>query len=709
MQPSFAKGEISPLLFARVDLASYAIGAAALRNMIVLPQGGVTRRPGFERLGDAGRTAGNDCPVRLLPFVYNREDAMVVELTDKRARIWQPSTGSVLEDIASPYLQSELETLKFAQSGNLLFLAHRSHPVRILRRNALSSWTLEEMDFRNGPWMPENGAESAVMHVTVYNYLAGLYTAHSSESYFDGGMVGTLLELNYTVPRKDIEGESLEEPGVLVSSAVEVGNQWHLQTFDAWRGSIEVEKSFDAGESWISEFTYERDDPGAQGQLDISRAEDESNVLYRIRAAHVAGSPKIRFLFTVFGFTKTNVFRITACVSPTAARGKWQKSPDEVATFAILNNHTSDWKIGAWGGVNGYPGAIAFYQERLALAGSRGQPQTIWMSRTGDFADFGISDPLQDDDAINVTLSASDMDGIQALVALDDLLLFTASDEWRLTGAGDNGAITPVAIVAHRQGSNIGCAHIQPLAVAGGIVFVQAHRTEVHALGYDLSSDGYVGSDVSLFSNHLFEWLEAKGGAISGRRIRKMAFQKVPDKLLWFALDDGTAVSCTFQAEQSMYAWARHDTNGRFGDFVTVPREGYDELWAAVRRNNVWGVERMAPRAPERRFDDDGSRYESCVRTLRLNLDGGGGGLLSAKKLLARCRIYTIRSERANLSPANDRNYAVGIAWDYSPVMAETDVQLDNGFRPDAGIEIWVDDGSPLTITGISPSVTPGG
>ena len=63
MQPSFAKGEISPLLHARVDLAMYHIGLARLKNMIVLPQGGITRRPGFVHMGPAMDSEASECPV----------------------------------------------------------------------------------------------------------------------------------------------------------------------------------------------------------------------------------------------------------------------------------------------------------------------------------------------------------------------------------------------------------------------------------------------------------------------------------------------------------------------------------------------------------------------------------------------------------------------------------------------------------------------
>ena len=45
-QSNFTGGELSPRLFGWIDLERYGNGAAALENVIVLPHGGVYRRPG---------------------------------------------------------------------------------------------------------------------------------------------------------------------------------------------------------------------------------------------------------------------------------------------------------------------------------------------------------------------------------------------------------------------------------------------------------------------------------------------------------------------------------------------------------------------------------------------------------------------------------------------------------------------------------------
>ena len=49
-QTSFASGELSPLLLGRTDLDQYYKGAQTAENVVIVPQGGVKRRPGLEHI-----------------------------------------------------------------------------------------------------------------------------------------------------------------------------------------------------------------------------------------------------------------------------------------------------------------------------------------------------------------------------------------------------------------------------------------------------------------------------------------------------------------------------------------------------------------------------------------------------------------------------------------------------------------------------------
>ena len=67
LKASFAAGELSDELLGRADLRAYENGARRLRNVFILPTGGVRRRPG---LAHVATISG---PGRLASFEFNTE------------------------------------------------------------------------------------------------------------------------------------------------------------------------------------------------------------------------------------------------------------------------------------------------------------------------------------------------------------------------------------------------------------------------------------------------------------------------------------------------------------------------------------------------------------------------------------------------------------------------------------------------------------
>ena len=72
---NFQAGELSPRLEGRIDLQKYSAGAQTLQNMLVFPQGGITRRPGTYYAGSS-KSGGK---VRLINFEFSDEQAYVLE------------------------------------------------------------------------------------------------------------------------------------------------------------------------------------------------------------------------------------------------------------------------------------------------------------------------------------------------------------------------------------------------------------------------------------------------------------------------------------------------------------------------------------------------------------------------------------------------------------------------------------------------------
>ncbi len=95
--PSFAKGELSPALYGRVDTAAYRIGLATARNALIHTYGGVSRRMGSRYLGPV---ADHTYAPRLVEFEFKTSDSYVLEFGDFYMRVIR-NDGHVTEaDVA---------------------------------------------------------------------------------------------------------------------------------------------------------------------------------------------------------------------------------------------------------------------------------------------------------------------------------------------------------------------------------------------------------------------------------------------------------------------------------------------------------------------------------------------------------------------------------------------------------------------------------
>lgn len=92
---SFTAGEISPRLEGQITLEKYRQGLSELTNMVVMPHGGVTRRPGTEFLGEVKNSAAK---ARLIPFQFKTSDSYILEFGPETMRVYrnglQVLTGS---------------------------------------------------------------------------------------------------------------------------------------------------------------------------------------------------------------------------------------------------------------------------------------------------------------------------------------------------------------------------------------------------------------------------------------------------------------------------------------------------------------------------------------------------------------------------------------------------------------------------------------
>lgn len=148
IQQGFTGGEVSPSMFGRFDDAKYQQGLAMCRNFLVLPQGPVVNRPGFEFVREVKYS---DKKTVLLPFVYSNDQTMCLEFGDKYIRFHTEGatvlSGTEPYEVVTPYDADQLDKLHFAQSADVLTLVHPSYAPRELRRYGPTDWRLVEIQF----------------------------------------------------------------------------------------------------------------------------------------------------------------------------------------------------------------------------------------------------------------------------------------------------------------------------------------------------------------------------------------------------------------------------------------------------------------------------------------------------------------------------------------------------------------------------------
>ena len=149
---NFTAGELSGRLEGRFDLESYHAGCRELTNFTIHPHGGASRRPGFRFIAEAKH---HDKTCRLLPFVWNKDQSYVLEFGHQYMRVFkdqgQVYSGATPYEISTPYDESHLAGLKFAQSADVMYLTHPNLAPRKLSRSGHTSWTLATVSFTATP------------------------------------------------------------------------------------------------------------------------------------------------------------------------------------------------------------------------------------------------------------------------------------------------------------------------------------------------------------------------------------------------------------------------------------------------------------------------------------------------------------------------------------------------------------------------------
>ncbi len=632
---SFGSGVLSPSMEMRADSQNYQRASRVMRNFVVTPQGGITRRHGSEYIGDQKDGATN---VGRL-FTFHRggnESDILIEMTEQNTRYWledallQAEGGGDLET-TSDYLWAMLRDVQAVNQENLFVSVHPDAPPLLTTISQDNTIVAERFPAGKVPkaTFEDLFAATAVSSDVTYqlrfstSFITGDvfdFTYNGKTNFTTGAEPDAILypysgvqaEMEATLTRAcDDHPDIGAGTGTTVNVAQVAADVYNIQLVGPFAGRTMVLLPFGSADNSISVEITAGDDPKSLEEPAWSYpfvvTHTPGTTYYQAKAPHRSDStnePGTGVSWTDF----------------------WTALPGKPDWFDWQHSEGSAWATDTvyapWG--RGFPRTVTFHQQRLYFGGTDNSfaggititptgapalPATIWGSRIDEYTDFAVG--ANDSDPVQFTLSTRGVPAISWMTSLQGLLVGTTAGHYRI---GANSTLTPTTLNVQKQ-NGARSAIDTPLTINNRVFSVQLGNTTLHSAAYSREALAILVDDVSVASNHLFE-----------RGVNELSLMQVPEDLIFAIRFDGTIVVLTFVPETQIAAWYEWDTAGEIlhGTTIYNERTQQEELYLIVERDLVRYIEKIIypPSDFARRANLDGLCYmDSYERGTLTNSD----------------------------------------------------------------------------------------
>jgi len=540
----FIAGEISPMLFGRVDTDQYAFGVERCENFVAVNEGPLVKRPGFEMI----RAAAPDS-TWLSAFRFSVTQEYGLEWRDFAVRFYTnggrvETSDNIPYECPVPFTGAEAPALSVQQSYDRLYVDHRAHPPGRLTRTSAVTFSWETSALVNGPFSDGNADETAT--VTVSGTDKGSSVSVSATApIFRPGHVGAL----FRIEARDFSTTPAWEPGM---KDIAVGYMV--------RSDGKVYRALTSGKTGTITPTH---DDGAA--WDGSQKNDELN-------NHGPWGVQWQYVHDRFG-----IGRITAVDGSGAG-----------ATMTVLRQLPASltsvaswrWSHGLFSDDAGYPAIVVHWQGRQVHI----KDFDVVGSVAGDFLNYAAytsSGILAADMSFRRRLATED----PPLWALADrqLLLGSATKELAVGAVNTQAAVSGDNIKSEPQ-SFYGSAPVTPVQLGSEAIFVERGRRRLRSTSYEFSSDRYQAVDLTAAARHVTD-----GGIV------QLAVQRWPWTMLHAVRRDGQMV-CHAINRGDVKGFSRIVLGGGAKVLSAVSIMGddgeTDDLWVLVSRETPGGTRR---------------------------------------------------------------------------------------------------------------------
>lgn len=612
IQNSFTSGEISPEFSSRTDHEKYAGALREAINALVLPQGPITRRPGFRYVAAVKDVTK---AYKACPFQFNTEQSYALLFGENNIRFFTDE-AQLLDDVSgkgftngdfatdlSGWTDIDVGTGASTFSGGKMLLTGGAGTDYAIRTQQLPSGLglgayRVTLDVGVADVTYLVGTASGLSDIATGNLTAGVgktfdftlttqvqpfitfrNTTASTAPTVDNVVLSIVTERPYEIysPYDDSELVDVKytqsadvlylfHPNYEIKQLNRVGaSRWTITDFDFIDGPFNPINT-EVGQT-----------------ITTSAAGDAGTAVNLTATGHAPwAATDVGRLVRHKRNGKWRSIKITTFTTSAAVAGTFQEDNPTGYTAGA----SSDWRLGTWSDTTGWPALGTFYQQRLMPANNELFPSKVWGSKSGLFTKFSPTDEdgvVQDDSGLDYLIASDQANVIHWLSSGRVLSIGTAEGEFilRAGSLSNPEALTPTNAIATREttyGSDPDKRTARP--GANVVLFVDVTRKKIREFVYDFNIEGFAAPELTLLARHLFK---------SG--INDMCFA---EDVLWVALDNGLLVSLTYLREQKVVACCQHHVGGSLTDFdwpvietmcsIRSSDTSYQQVWAVVKR-----------------------------------------------------------------------------------------------------------------------------
>ncbi|MFV2057287.1 MAG: hypothetical protein ACC707_12520 [Thiohalomonadales bacterium] len=240
-------------------------------------------------------------------------------------------------------------------------------------------------------------------------------------------------------------------------------------------------------------------------------------------------------------------------------------------TFGALTPVSFINKPVVWTGEN-WPATGTYFQGRLWLAGTPGQRQTIWASKSNTPEDFGKTDdgggtidPPITTDATGFDTVLQEFGRIEWMLGTKNLLVGSEEGEYILTS--ESGLLSVNDLQVEKQ-SAFGSNNMQAIQVGEKVFYLTPDGRKLRGMSYQWEEDNWLSQDLTFISEHITQGIGVH-----------RCWAQHPNNLFILTLEDGHVATLTYDRTAQTVAWAQVSLPGMtIFDVNTARNEGVNEI-----------------------------------------------------------------------------------------------------------------------------------